>query len=200
MQSHTDVLRFWFGDEYFDDPSKLEQPTYFQGRAKMWYMGGADIDTKIREQFADTVRAAGAGKLSDEAWNSKEGMLAKIILMDQMSRNAFRGTPEAFAYDEAARELTKSFVATYGSLSIPKPALNFLLSPLLHSEDIADLDLMIAEFAKAGTTNAFATDHREVLAKFGRYPHRNRHLGRETTAEEAAWLASPECPGWAKSQ
>jgi uncharacterized protein (DUF924 family) len=95
-------------------------------------------------------------------------------------------------------------------IGLPTPALQFLLMPLMHSEDLADHDIIVNKLKQKlenlpenhhlGGVLQYELAHRTVIEKFGRYPHRNKHFGRETTPEEMAWLESPDCPDWAKSQ
>mmetsp|Transcript_7966 Transcript_7966/g.16997 ORF Transcript_7966/g.16997 Transcript_7966/m.16997 type:complete len:273 (-) Transcript_7966:273-1091(-) len=201
----SDVLRFWFGDEYFTDGgSGLHSSEYSKTRGSVWYGGGPEVDAKIRGQFADLIRAAAEeGRLPAEEWGSKDGIIAKILLFDQLSRNSFRGTPEAFAYDAAARELCKGYLSAHGTAGLSQSVTQFLLMPLLHSEHLPDLDLLVDVAVKADMGPEFMSyvhAHRDVVVRFGRYPHRNKHFSRATTPEEAEWLAGPDVPAWAKSQ
>eukprot|EP00281_Chroomonas_sp_CCMP1168_P017520 CAMPEP_0206218580 /NCGR_PEP_ID=MMETSP0047_2-20121206/3874_1 /ASSEMBLY_ACC=CAM_ASM_000192 /TAXON_ID=195065 /ORGANISM="Chroomonas mesostigmatica_cf, Strain CCMP1168" /LENGTH=307 /DNA_ID=CAMNT_0053641091 /DNA_START=13 /DNA_END=936 /DNA_ORIENTATION=+ len=208
------VLRFWFGDDFWKAGfGAMEEAEYFQKSpyAKKWYSGGADLDKEISEKFTDLIRAAGKGELEGGVWDEPTGMLAKIILCDQLSRNAFRGTKEAFAYDTKAVELARKAAAMEDmGKGLPSAAIQFFVMPLMHSESLEDHSLIEKKLTEAvdklpkghalNGTLQFELQHKEVIDKFGRYPHRNKQYGRETTPEEAEWLAKPDCPGWAKSQ
>mmetsp|Transcript_66974 Transcript_66974/g.139579 ORF Transcript_66974/g.139579 Transcript_66974/m.139579 type:complete len:214 (-) Transcript_66974:240-881(-) len=205
--SVEDVLRFWFGDIFFDDASRLSSKEYIQSKQQFWFFSEAKKDEEIRTKFAETIRAAGRGLMTAPEWESEHGKLAKIILFDQLSRNAFRGTPEAFAFDEEAMKLSRSIFP--GSvLEWPEPMMQFAGMPLMHSEALADQDTLLTELKRRlargdetiKNTLNYAEAHRDVIAKFGRFPHRNSKYNRETTEEEQKWLDSPECPSWAKSQ
>jgi len=134
------------------------------------------------------------------------------VLLDQLSRNAFRGEPEAFAYDQRARTIAQAVIAAAGDAphELPPSAALFVVTCLMHSESL-ELHAAASRFASAHCTESGSKvlqrqlehdmpEHSDVLRRFGRYPHRNALYGRETTAEEARWLASEDCPGWAKSQ
>ena len=101
--SPRDVLVFWFGREYYADPDGLERADYLRARSRVWFGGGAAVDTAAR-RFAPLIRAAGRGALgSERAWAERDGLVARLVLLDQLARNAFRGSAEAYAYDARAR-------------------------------------------------------------------------------------------------
>lgn len=192
-----------------------------------WYGGGKEYDELCRS-FKNVIQAAGKGELEEieEEWHKTvDGKMAQLLLCDQLSRNAFRGTDKAFAYDDKAmdiaRDMSKGLLgAGSGALSIPNlsgdcyiPYLQFVTSPLMHSEAIADheLALEVADYSLGVAPDYLQEtfremknheiEHKEVIDKFGRYPHRNNKLGRESTKEELEWLSQEdELPGWAKSQ
>jgi len=204
-----DVLEFWFGEEYAKDRAAMKTEAYGQKMSQRWFGSSAEFDKEIKDKFSEVIRAVAAGT-SSCGWEEEggNGRLARIILFDQLSRNAFRGTPEAFAYDEAAVKLARACLKEDFS-DTPISVLQFSLMPLMHSELLSDQEALISkleERAAAGKRGevsfllAFAEEHRQVVARFHRFPHRNSHFRRHTTAEEAAWLASEECPAWAKSQ
>lgn len=162
--------------------------------------------------FIPLIRAAGDGSLNEEQWSSCDGLVARLILLDQLSRNAFRGTVEAFAYDTAAVAVASQLIEMTIAQphELPAPAAMFVSTCLMHTEDLAQHD-KAAAFLEAHVRSSGAPSltkqlsddlpsHTAVLRLFGRYPHRNELLGRESTADELAWLASKDCPGWAKSQ
>jgi uncharacterized protein (DUF924 family) len=138
------------------------------------------------------------------------GRLACIILLDQLSRGAFRGTPEAFAGDAVATALAKAAYSAGDDKVLSVAENTFLLLPLMHSELLEDQKACLAH-AKAlaashsdvpatAFTLSYAEQHEAVIRRFGHFPHRNGAKGRISTPEELVWLASKECPGWAKSQ
>jgi uncharacterized protein (DUF924 family) len=196
-----------------DAKDTLNSGSYVQEMQPLWFGGGPDYD-KLCQKFIPTVRDGGKGLLQTDNeynWDNVDGKLAKLILFDQISRNAFRGTDEAFEYDtlslEIARELAAkslsdepSFFASYNF---------FLVVALMHSENLEDHQLGAqcidkAKLACSGiqweSTRKFLLEHTEVIDLFGRYPHRNKKKGRESTKEEVDWLKSENVPGWAKSQ
>jgi len=165
-----EVLAFWFAP----------------GRQKHWYANDARFDKVIRERFLATHEAACSGTLND--WRKKpRSLLALIIVLDQFSRNMFRGTARAFAADAQALSLTKEGVERGYERAFRGVELDFFTMPLMHSEASDDHDLLI----KLGCgDNRYAREHREVIRRFARFPTRNQALGRQNTAEEEAFLAA----------
>ena len=207
-----EVAVFWFGPEWESNRAALSTAEYFGPAAmKRWYGGGAEADAECAA-FADLIHKAGRGELKDApGWGSTpEARVATVVLLDQLSRGAFRGTPEAFAYDQAAQEATLAAVNAGQDASLSAAERKFLYMPLMHSEEAAHHELgvrlftaLAEQYPTVGTmayTLKFAKEHAAVIERFGRYPHRNALHGRTTTPEEAAWLASPDLPSWAKSQ
>jgi len=205
----SDVIVFWFGDEWY--AGGIDAEAYADKALARWFFGGPELDAECRE-FIPLIRAAGAGRLSGAAWDDVPGLVARLVLLDQFSRNAFRGTSEAFAYDSAAVEVALQILDRFAArpADLPWAASIFVATSLTHAEDLALCD-RAAAFLREHTSesaNAVLSDkmlpqletHAVVLRRFGRYPHRNRALGRETTDAERAWLASDEVPGWARSQ
>jgi len=166
--SSQDVLAFWFA------PAQ-------KGR---WYAKDDQFDAEIRQRFLATYEAAYAGEL-DEWRSTPESLLGLIILLDQFSRNMFRGSSRAFASDAHAVRLTKEGIERGFHGSLNGAQLDFFFMPLMHSESLSDHDLL-AQLGHGG--NRYARQHREIIARFGRFPHRNETLGRENTAEEASYL------------
>jgi uncharacterized protein (DUF924 family) len=166
--SSQDVLAFWFSS----------------AQKCRWYARDDNFDAEIRRRFLTTYEAACAGEL-DEWCNTPESLLALIILLDQFPRNMFRGSPRSFASDAQAVRLTKEGIAREFHGSLEGAQLDFLFMPLMHSESLSDHDLL-AQLGHGG--NRYAREHREIIARFGRFPHRNETLGRESTPEEASYL------------
>jgi len=170
------VLGFWFGECDADD----------------WFKKSDAFDATLRTRFAATHDAACAGAL--DAWvESRAGRLALILVLDQMSRNLHRGDPRAFAQDAKARAIARRALALGDHVfSTPEQAL-FLFLPFEHSENVADQALCIALYEGLGNDYwvEFAGLHKVIIDRFGRFPHRNQTLGRESTAEELEFLEQP---------
>lgn len=171
-----EVLAFWFLD---CDP-------------RSWFGGGEDFDRTIAARFSGTVADARAGRLDDWA-DSPRGLLALVIVLDQFARNIHRGNGQAYASDAQALDLTMEALARGDEAHLSLSERQFLLMPLMHAEDIAVQQKGIARFEKlaedGASALAFAKAHADIVAKFGRFPHRNAELGRVSTEAERAWLA-----------
>ena len=184
------VLQFWFGDS----PSDIS--TYAQ-RRKLWFGKQPAIDQEIRERFYLLHLQAAAGEL--EAWQaSPEGNLALIVLLDQFPRNMFRDTPQAFATDPQARAVAKAAILQGFDQAVPPVQRIFFYLPLEHSENLADQQQSVQLSQTLANANPeladisdYALQHQVVIERFGRFPHRNRILGRETTEEETEFLKQP---------
>ena len=158
------------------------------GPAK-WFRGGDAFDAACRERLGAAHHAAARREL--DGWASTaEGALALLLLLDQIPRNIFRGSGHAFATDGLARHFAR-LALDAGHDAAFEPALRaFFYLPLEHSEDMADQDRSVALFAALGDANYrdYAIAHRDVIVRFGRFPHRNAALGRDTTPDEQSWL------------
>jgi uncharacterized protein (DUF924 family) len=170
-----------------------------QSVVAFWQEAGPDkcyekddaFDREIRERFLATHEAAALGKLAD--WESNaEGALALMILLDQFPRNMFRGSARAFATDPLARAVAHRALKKGFDGDVPPNMRGFFYLPFMHSEDLADQERSLALYRAAGDENnmKYADLHAGIIRKFGRFPHRNDALGRPTTAEEMAFLAS----------
>lgn len=151
-----------------------------------WYGGSSALDHELHRRFAgewQALRRREAGGFL----NRPRDALAAVLLLDQVPRNIHRGSPLAFASDPLARAITYAVLTRkWHHLLTPKER-QFLYMPLMHSEDIADQRLSLALFAELGRSLRFARSHHAMIARFGRFPHRNSTLGRTTTdAEQAA--------------
>ena len=181
------VLDFWF--------LSAEHPSYGAFRRE-WFTKDPAFDDEIRRRFADVVDMAATGKLDDLARHAR-GALALIILLDQFPRNLFRGTPRAFAADARAREIADRAVRAGFDRALSAVQRVFVYLPFEHGESLADQDRCAALFAELPAANwrAEAIEagrrHREIIARFGRFPHRNEILGRPSTPEEIAFLREP---------
>eukprot|EP00967_Tisochrysis_lutea_P022780 scaffold25994_cov30-Tisochrysis_lutea.AAC.2 len=211
------VLDFWFAGAWGtpamasikEPPLSVQMPRWFG----MCDQAEKDaMDASCRE-FVPLIRACGRGELDQqEEWSTPDGLYAQMLLCDQISRNAFRGSSEAFGYDERGMKMVRKLVDTGCHLDQEAAYYFFLCTPGQHSEKPSDhaLNLEIVEYLReryAGDTSTVdgimnaVIDHMQVIERFGRYPHRNEVLGRETTEAEAEWLADYDnLPGWAKSQ
>ena len=171
--SARDVLDFWFA----------------AGKEK-WFAKDDAFDADITARFKEAYLAAREGGYDDWA-ETAEGALALIILLDQFPRNMFRNTPEMFAADGKAIEMTRLALDRKFDGEVPQAARQFVYMPLMHSEELADQELCVKLFQADPTLEdnvPYAIDQRDIVARFGRFPHRNTVLGRETTAEEQAFL------------
>ena len=157
-----------------------------------WYVAAEEVDEEIRSRFGNEWRAAHAGER--EFWcNGPRGTLAYLILTDQFPRNLFRGHADAFATDARALAAASAAIDRGFDLEIPEPERVFFYMPYEHSEDIADQDRCVELFERnlpetSGGYLIHAHAHREIIRRFGRFPFRNAALGRDTTADEAAFL------------
>jgi len=195
MQRVEGILQYWFG-VHLDDPGAIRQ------QMKLWFTADADTDRYIREHFAADLKQASVGALSD--WeHSPRGRLALIVLLDQFPRNIYRGTPEAFVYDaQALRLCVDGQGCGHDRLLRPIERSVFYL-PMQHAETLAVQERSVrcmAQLVDAVPSAVkamfvqcfdFAVRHRDIIARFGRFPHRNEILGRVSSAEEIAFLAEP---------
>lgn len=156
---------------------------------RRWYSQDGRFDDAIRLKFEPVHHAAARGEY--DAWaQTAEGALALLILLDQFPRNLYRGSAHAFATDPKARVIARAAVE-HGWHSTVEPLLRqFVLLPFQHSEDLADQDrgLALAEALGDPDILKWTSNHRDIIVRFGRFPHRNACLGRVTTAEEQAYL------------
>jgi len=158
------------------------------GPEKWWNKDDA-FDRAVRAKFLAVHEAAARAELA--GWeNSAEGALALIILLDQFPRNMFRGSPHAFATDPLARAVAARALARGFDRVTDETLRPFFYMPFMHSEILADQDRCVALFEALGQPgqSEFATGHRDIIARFGRFPHRNRIVGRDTTAAEREFL------------
>jgi len=171
--------------------------------SKRWYAQDDALDGAIRERFEPLWRKARGNKLGDWA-ETPRGALALLILLDQFSRNMFRGEGLAFSTDKRALRIAKQAVAEGHDLRIPNPERQFFYLPYMHSEDLTDQHACVALIGERGPQgNLFhAHAHRAVIERFGRFPYRNTALGRENTPAEQAYIdAKSYAPeGWKAPQ
>jgi uncharacterized protein (DUF924 family) len=175
-QALENVLAFWFAP----------------GGRERWFEPDPAFDAEVARRFAPLVEDAAAGRL-DACAGEPRGALALCVLLDQFPRNVWRGTPRAFAHDEAARRVADRAVAAKLDRGLPPEQRLFLYLPFEHSENLADQERSVALMAGLGDAEwlDYARRHRDVIARFGRFPHRNAILGRASTPEEEAFLREP---------
>ncbi len=153
-----------------------------------WFAKSDAFDSDLKSRFLDLHYAA-ARRECDSWLGDAEGALALMILLDQFPRNCFRGTGHMFATDPLARSLAARAIDAGHDLALDAETRVFLYLPFEHSEDIFDQERSVAlHKANAEPYLSYAVDHLDIVRRFGRFPHRNRALGRETTAEEQAFL------------
>ena len=151
-----------------------------------WFAKNDGFDAEFRDRFSDAHFAAARREL-DEWAHTAYGSLALLILLDQFPRNCFRGSAHMFATDPLARRFAHQALAHGHDAQVEEAMRSFCYLPFMHSEDLADQDLSLRLYLQMGP-NPYAVDHRDIILRFGRFPHRNRCLGRDTTEEEAAFL------------
>lgn len=183
-----EVLAFWFGSAPGAGETAAARP--------QWFAKDDAFDDEIRARFGATVEAALAGRL--EHWtDTPEGALAYLLVLDQFTRNAYRGTPAAFAGDARALAAARRVLAQHWDEGMTPVWRWFCYLPFEHSEDLDDQRESVRLFATlrddpvAGGAYEWAVRHCEVIERFGRFPHRNEILGRKSTAEEIAFLRQP---------
>lgn len=189
------LLDYWFGAD-------ADDATVASKQAGLWWKSDPAVDDDLRTRFADLVDKGGHNEL-DEWVSTPRGLLALILLSDQLPRNIFRNTPRAFAFDPIARSHCREGIARGVDLELRPIERVFHYLPLEHSESISDQNdsvRLFSDLARNARTETkevfqnylrFAERHREIIDRFGRFPHRNRILGRESTAEEIAFLQTP---------
>ena len=171
-----DILHFWFHE--------LKPAQHFAHDAA--------LDSTIRTRFGTTLEAATRCEL--DTWRTNaEGRLAEILVLDQFSRNIHRGSPGAFAQDAQALTLAQEMVAAGYDAALAPAQRAFVYIPYMHSESLAIHARAMVLFDLPGLENnlKFEIAHRDIIARFGRYPHRNAVLGRTSTPEELAFLNEP---------
>jgi len=171
-----DVLTFWFEDVGADS----------------WYAKDDAIDAAIRERFGALFLAVAQTTPADEPATA-HGALAAVIVLDQFPRNMFRGSPQAFATDAHALAIAEAAIARGLDRELAMGERQFLYMPFQHSEDGAVQARSVELFASLGNAEVlrFAESHKEIVDRFGRFPHRNAVLGRTSTPEEIAFLDEP---------
>lgn len=176
MVNSSDIIKFWFSEI----------------TPKEWFVKDLAFDQLIKDRFYGVHQAAVQGELF--SWRSTaEGCVAEIIILDQFSRNMFRDTPLAFAYDNVALVLAQRAVELALDQLLPPEQRAFVYMPYMHSESVLIHQQAVKLFAQAGLENnlQFEYRHKEIIDRYGRYPHRNAILGRPSTTDELNFLESP---------
>lgn len=190
------VLEFWFADT-------LAQPSRIESRMGLWFAAASStaLDAAIEQQFGELIELASDGHLVSWTQSARE-RLALILLLDQFRRNVYRGTPAAFARDAHALELSRTGIVSGMLAELVPIECVFFLMPLQHAEEPAAQEQSIQAFRelipRVGPQLRdvfehffdYAVLHRDIIARFGRFPHRNALLGRASTPEEGDWLAA----------
>jgi len=190
-----EILRFWFGETADDG---LSQPAQIE----RWFQKSDALDAEIRERFLASWEAITAGQR--EAWLTQpRSLLAYVLVLDQFSRNMFRGQAAAFSGDTRAMSAVRSAVTRYTDQLLPGHLRLFLYMPYMHSELPADQDRCVALFTRFRDQSegplremladnvGFAERHRTIITRFGRFPHRNEALSRVSTPQEQEFLKQP---------
>jgi uncharacterized protein (DUF924 family) len=195
-QVRDDLLELWFGV----DP---DDAAVAKSQAGLWWGHSPETDEMLREKFANPSTAASVGVL-DHWTGSPQGRLALILLLDQIPRAIHRGTPQAFACDSDARAVASQGLASGADRLLRPVERVFFYLPFEHSEELADQERSVALFRELAETVPdglretfdffldYAVRHHAVIARFGRFPHRNTILGRESTPEELEFLQQPD--------
>lgn len=189
------VLEAWFGAD-------AASPAVLETQAPKWFNGGKAFDDLLTERFQSLLETLSAGPLArDWAARGPRQRLAALIVLDQMSRNIFRGSPRAFAQDLLALHLCKDGLDAGENKSLSEVERVFYYLPLEHSESLADQERSVALFEAlhdearepfrdfTKTTLDYAVQHLDAIRQFGRFPHRNAVVGRTSTEDEKEWLA-----------
>lgn len=174
MTSPQDIIEFW----------RTAGPD-------RWFAPDAAFDQEVRERFLATHERAAAGDLPD--WEkTPQGALALLLLLDQFPRNMFRKTARAFATDPQAREIARRAIKAGFDLEVGDQLRSFFYLPFMHSEELADQELCLTLYRDYGNEDGikYAEIHLDAIRRFGRFPHRNEILGRESSADEIAYLDS----------
>ena len=191
MAIPLDVHKFWFGCKNFEDSASFRD---------IWFQADDSFDEQIREKFTVTLSEAVSGAL--DFWQKNpEGALALVLVLDQFSRNIFRGQPRAFSSDAKARSVARRAIDQGLDRKVPPIHRMFFYLPFEHSENLADQRRSVALFlgvvmdfdeALRKLVRTSALRHAEIIESFGRFPHRNLALGRAMTAAEIVFLEQPQ--------
>jgi uncharacterized protein (DUF924 family) len=171
-----DILTFWFAPD----------------TRRFWFERNLEFDRELKRRFEEGLWLAACTATTGDPADAR-ATLARCILLDQVPRNIYRGTPRAYAYDRLAREAVGAALEAGLDSGLEPTERLFLYLPFEHSEDLADQDRAVALFAALGNPEwlDYAERHRTIIRRFGRFPHRNAVLGRRSTREEETFLQEP---------
>ncbi|MGI1796683.1 DUF924 family protein [Acinetobacter variabilis] len=175
--NYQDILDFWFSPE--------TQPN--------WFAKSDQFDQSLKEKFGDILEQASKAELWSWRKNT-DGRLAEILVLDQFSRNIFRDTPRAFAQDSLALALAQEAISQDLDKQLSPEQRSFLYMPFMHSESKLIHEFALKLFQRLGNPEnlEYEIKHKIIIDRFGRYPHRNQILGRESTEEELSFLTQPD--------
>jgi len=159
----------------------------------LWFNSTPDFDRQLLEKYSNTVKAALNDELTD--WlQTPDGCVALVILLDQLPLNMYRGKPESFSGESKSREVARHAIEKGFDQWLPDEQKAFLYMPFMHSEKLEDQDYSVELFQAAGLKHnlRYAIHHRDIVRRFGRFPHRNKILKRQSRDDELAYLASKE--------
>jgi uncharacterized protein (DUF924 family) len=170
-----DVINYWYSDRI----------------KKHWFSSTPELDMEIKNKYEQIWKRAADGEF-DQWKTTPEGSLALVIILDQFPLNMYRGKAESFQTESKAIEVTMNAINNDFFKKLSNDKLSFLFMPLMHSENIEDQDLSVKLFKEYNLSNnlRFAQHHRDIIKKFGRFPHRNSILMREFTKEESEYMSS----------
>ena len=187
VRGWAEVLEFWFGAP--------DSPEFGRNR-RCWFEKSTDFDALVRERFLETYESAAGGKL--DAWTERPlAGLALIVTLDQFPRNMFRGTPRAFATDPLALAVARGMIARGFDAALLQVQRSFVYLPFEHAEDLdAQREALrlferLASDTSSASAMTYAMLHYAIIKRFGRFPHRNAILGRESTPDELEFLSRP---------
>ena len=172
-----EIIDFWFSEPV----------------RQLWFKATPEFDAQLRDRFLQTWEQASRGQL-DHWQNSPEGCVALVIVLDQFPLNMFRGEARSFSTEAQSREVARAAIGRGFDQRLAVEQRAFLYMPFMHSENLADQQLALELFDQEGLEGnyRFARHHHGIIERFGRFPHRNRILGRDSTAEELEYLGSRE--------
>ena len=175
--NYQDILSFWFAPE--------TQPN--------WFAKSDQFDQSLKEKFGDILEQVSRAELWSWRKNA-DGRLAEILVLDQFSRNIFRDTPRAFAQDSLALALAQEAISQDLDKQLSPDQRSFLYMPFMHSESKLIHEFALKLFQRLGNPEnlEYEIKHKIIIDRFGRYPHRNQILGRESTEEELSFLTQPD--------
>lgn len=180
-----------------DDADAVRRFWFDEAGSEKWFKVDPAFDAQVRDRFHELWAGAAAGDLA--SWEAvADDVLALVIVLDQFPRNTHRGSPDAFASDPQARAVAHRAIDAGHDRELTSRQRHFLYMPLMHSEELADqehcvrcFDALQQEAPQMKEMLGYAQRHRDIVARFGRFPHRNKVLGRECTAEEMEFLTQP---------